>query len=357
MPKHVEFTVENFRSLLSLETRERILPTREALASANVTHINADLIMQTTCLVETDRASSKPSIFEADGPLLRQRPYKSLRGKRTKFTVGDESDHFAKIGVVLDPISETTQKWASILQTLAQIPGIFIEVHMSPVLQLEEIPVKRFYRYVFEKELQFHTTTGDVATPVAYFEDLPIDALYTLGVDTIKSWHVAVKEANVDLDNIRLQDASSSVTAVYELERILIEGHCVEAPAQIAPRGMQFVLGTRDQPSMTDTIVMANLGYFQLKAQPGVWQLSLRPGRSTEVYHISSVGTEGRWERDSKNNNQTMTTLALTSFEGLTVFPQVRKNPGMEQKDVLAESTEQEGFWSSLSHKYESATE
>ena len=37
-----------------------------------------------------------------------------------------------------------------------------------------------------------------------------------------------------------------------------------------------------------DTIVMANLGYFQLKANPGVWYLNLREGKSRDIYQISS---------------------------------------------------------------------
>ena len=36
-----------------------------------------------------------------------------------------------------------------------------------------------------------------------------------------------------------------------------------------------------------DTIVMANLGYFQLKAAPGAWMLRLREGRSSEIYTIA----------------------------------------------------------------------
>ena len=39
-----------------------------------------------------------------------------------------------------------------------------------------------------------------------------------------------------------------------------------------------------------DTIVMSNLGYFQLKANPGVWYLKLREGKSRDIYQI--VGHE-----------------------------------------------------------------
>lgn len=36
-----------------------------------------------------------------------------------------------------------------------------------------------------------------------------------------------------------------------------------------------------------DTIVMANLGYFQLKANPGAWILRLRQGRSSDIFDIT----------------------------------------------------------------------
>ena len=37
---------------------------------------------------------------------------------------------------------------------------------------------------------------------------------------------------------------------------------------------------------MSDTIVMANLGYFQLKARPGAWLLQLRKGRSRDIFQV-----------------------------------------------------------------------
>lgn len=39
--------------------------------------------------------------------------------------------------------------------------------------------------------------------------------------------------------------------------------------------GLQINLGNHQQSHITDTTVMANLGYFQLKANPGLWWLSL----------------------------------------------------------------------------------
>lgn len=49
---------------------------------------------------------------------------------------------------------------------------------------------------------------------------------------------------------------------------------------QGAPRGLELQLGTSRQPGAVDTLVMSNMGYFQLKASPGLWQLGVAPGRS-----------------------------------------------------------------------------
>lgn len=57
---------------------------------------------------------------------------------------------------------------------------------------------------------------------------------------------------------------------------------------QMTPRGVQLVLGTSQQPAVVDTIVMSNLGYFQLKASPGAFDLQLAPGRSCSLYVIDN---------------------------------------------------------------------
>ena len=48
-------------------------------------------------------------------------------------------------------------------------------------------------------------------------------------------------------------------------------------------------LGTKQVENVMDTIVMANLGYLQLKSSPGRWLLKLRQGRSDELYDIVSM--------------------------------------------------------------------
>jgi len=55
--------------------------------------------------------------------------------------------------------------------------------------------------------------------------------------------------------------------AVYELERLVIEGHSFETNTGITPRGLQLILGTPASQDAVDTIVMWNYGYFQLQVQ------------------------------------------------------------------------------------------
>ena len=54
-----------------------------------------------------------------------------------------------------------------------------------------------------------------------------------------------------------------------------------------------------------DTIVMANLGYLQLKSNPGRWFLNLREGRSADLYDIlyDIVSHEGTEQTDDSEGS------------------------------------------------------
>ena len=111
------------------------------------------------------------------------------------------------------------------------------------------------------------------------------NAYYNAGTYAIRS------EFAYDLDNLRLEDLPADQTTVsvgFELEALLVTGSCIDPGAsrrEQHPQGLQLQLGTLPRP--TDTVVMQNLGYFQLKAPaPGVWPLSLAAGRSSELYSV-----------------------------------------------------------------------
>ena len=167
------------------------------------------------------------------------------------------------------------------------------------------------------------------------FSTIPEDPLLTMGFEVPPAWVVVSKESIYDLDNIVLSKLSpkareTGINAIYELKNILIDGHARDI-SQGNARGVQIILGTEQNPHVVDTIVMANLGYLQLKANPGVWTLNLK-GRSREIFELQSVGSEGWSSRDVEAIG---TDVVLTSFEGVTLYPRVVRRNGKEAEDVL----------------------
>lgn len=214
-----------------------------------------------------------------------------------------------------------------------------VSVYLNPTLHLTEVPIKRFYRFSFEHAIPFDVA-GAEAQPEIRFDAIPPDVLVTYAADVQRSWLAFPRSGLHDLDNIKLADlapqhAQRGIEAILELEALTVEGHAREVPSSRPPRGLQLELfrpvSSRDDDTSA-SIVMANLGYFQLKANPGRWHLDLRRGRSSEVYEIDSVGAEG-WK--SRVIEQTGQTFSVSTLEGKTLYPRFRRRPGHEQTELL----------------------
>lgn len=88
---------------------------------------------------------------------------------------------------------------------------------------------------------------------------------------------------------------------------------------------------------------MANLGYFQLKANPGAWILRLRQGRSSDIYEI--VSHEGT---DTPANSSDIKVL-ISSFQSHVTKLKVSKKPDKVHEELLAEENDAGGgLWSSI---------
>ncbi|KAL1780525.1 UDP-glucose:glycoprotein glucosyltransferase 2 [Sigmodon hispidus] len=199
-----------------------------------------------------------------------------------------------------------------------------------------------FYRFVLEPELMSGAHNNPSHGPMATFLDIPESHLLTLNMITPEGWLVEIVHSNCDLDNINLKDTEKVVIAEYELEHLLLEGHCFDVTIEHPPQGLQFTLGTKNTPDVVDTIVMANLGYFQLKANPGAWILKLREGKSEDIYEI--VGHEGT---DSETDVGEVT-VVLNTFKSKILKIQVKKKSGKIEEDILADKHENKGMWDSI---------
>ncbi|KAL2809181.1 UDP-glucose:glycoprotein glucosyltransferase-domain-containing protein [Aspergillus granulosus] len=328
-----EVTADGLGQLFLYEDINRIGPVTKAAKDSSFTSKLSDPLSfaKLTSLVALSTVSDVPEgLFETSSD-VRVNFFKNWTGSRSVITVVGSDDPAITIAASIDPTSEIAQRWLPILRVLSSLDGVALKLFMNPRDEIRELPIKRFYRYVLDSEPSFGDD-GSVLRPTATFSGVPVEALLTLGMDVPPSWLVAPQDSIHDLDNIKLSSVKgANVDAVYALEHILIEGHSRDLTTKSPPRGVQLVLGTEDNPYFADTIVMANLGYFQFKAQPGLWNINLKPGRSERIFNLDSLGRLGYSPQAGDDSNE----VALLSFQGKTLFPRLSRKKGQENEDVL----------------------
>ncbi|XP_047456701.1 UDP-glucose:glycoprotein glucosyltransferase 2 isoform X2 [Mugil cephalus] len=253
-----------------------------------------------------------------------------------------ENEVFYDVVAIVDPLTREAQKISPLLIVLSQVVNVRLQVFMNCRAKLSEMPLKSFYRFVLEPDVTFLANETVSPGPVARFMELPESPLLTLNMITPESWMVQAVSSPHDLDNIHLKEVNGIVAAEFELEHLLLEGHCFDLSTGQPPRGLQFTLGMSQDPLMYDTIVMANLGYFQLKANPGAWILRLREGRSEEIYQIlTHDGTESPADAGD-------VIVVLNSFHSKIIKVRVQKKAEKINEDLLSENNESKGIWDSI---------
>ncbi|TPX12781.1 uncharacterized protein E0L32_000958 [Thyridium curvatum] len=337
--KEDPFTELDFQTFLEFERASRIIPVYLALEDLGLkSKVSSPLAAaKLTSITAMSTMSDLPEgIFES-APTLRISAFNEWNATHTSLEVGDIATANIHFTALINPASEQGQRWVPILKVLSELDGVYLKIFLNPMERLGELPVKRFYRYVLDSAPQFDQS-GKVKAVGAEFKGLPSEALLNLGMDVPPAWLVAPKESVHDLDNIKLSSIKADVDATYELEHILIEGHSRE-PGGKPPRGVQLLLGTASDPHFADTIVMANLGYFQFKANPGMYDIQLKEGRSSDIFTIESVGSKG-YEAVPGDEG---TEVGLIDFQGTTLYPRLIRKAGMEAEDVLEEVVAKEG--------------
>jgi UDP-glucose:glycoprotein glucosyltransferase len=343
IPSEALFDIDDFESLVSYERANRIVPAFTAMDDLGLSEkITSPLVAaKISSLVAISTISETPDGIFEQASTLRMNQFGVWNSSHTVIEIGDVKTASVQLTALLDPASHQGQRWVPILRVLSELDGVYVRIFLNPKEHLQELPVKRFYRYVLDSKPTFDNS-GAVKSLGASFKGLPQEALLNLGMDVPPAWLVAPKVSIYDLDNIKLSSIKSDVGALYELEHILIEGHSREIPSGAAPRGAQLVLGTERDPHFADTIIMSNLGYFQFKANPGFYKINLQEGRSAEIFNIDSIGAQG-WSPVPGDEN---TEVALLSFKGATLYPRISRKVGMEAEDVLEVKPEATDFMS-----------
>uniref|UniRef100_A0A674F4Y4 UDP-glucose ceramide glucosyltransferase-like 1 n=1 Tax=Salmo trutta TaxID=8032 RepID=A0A674F4Y4_SALTR len=270
-----EFNVEDFHLLEKITLSTTAEKVKARIKQMGIKGKASDLVMKVDALL-----AAAP---KGEG----RRDFRFVKDEHSVLHFAPREDEvFYDVVAIVDPVTRDAQKMSPLLIVLSQVVNVKLQVFMNCRAKLSDMPLKSFYRFVLESDVSFLANETVSAGPVAHFLELPDSPLLTLNMITPESWMVEAVRSPYDLDNIHLQEMKGVVTAEYELEHLLLEGHCFDLSTGQPPRGLQFTLGMSQDPLMQDTIVMANLGYFQLKANPGAWILKLREGRSEDIYQI-----------------------------------------------------------------------
>ncbi|KAI9676859.1 MAG: hypothetical protein M1817_006698 [Caeruleum heppii] len=342
LPEASRLRRDDISMLLGYERMKRSRPVMSALTMMGSADKIEDVTMVAglSSLLALSSVSDTPEGIFDSPPAVRTNNFEYWNNTFSGFSTGKADTAIFHIVAALDPSSETAQRWIPILKVLSDLDGVHLQVSLNPREMLSELPIKRFYRHVLEAKPAFDEN-GMVKRPLARFTGIPRDALLNVAMDVPPSWLVAPKDSIHDLDNIKLSSLrdQSNIDAVYELENILIEGHSRDLTTSQPPRGVQLLLGTDRDPHFADTIIMANLGYFQFKANPGFWKLDLEAGRSRQIFAIESAGSKGY----APKAGDASTEIEMISFQGTTLFPRLSRKAGMETEDVLEPSASTAG--------------
>ncbi|KAG7382824.1 UDP-glucose:glycoprotein glucosyltransferase 2 [Phytophthora pseudosyringae] len=316
---------EDVATIVSFDLKFRTQPVAKALIkrSATLKVKDADRlsfgIMKTTGIVDkyvkTDR-TSRLNVAE-----------NSLN------TVRLPGDPSLQVVAYVDPLSEAAQVMSSMLLMLHSQLNASIELVLVPADEYTEFPLQRFYRYLFDKKPSLAATS-------VQFRKLPVQPILTMKLDTPEAWNVQAFHAGDDLDNLRVDPDSpvavkSTASAVFQLESLLVYGQCRDTTNNMysPPNGLQLVLEREVGAQLLhrDTLVMKNLGYFQLQATPGVWSLHLARGRAAELFDIVDA-----------DNEIPLETNPITVYDFGSHISQlyVRKKDGMEHEELLQSAEE-----------------
>ncbi|XAR56342.1 hypothetical protein NMG60_11036790 [Bertholletia excelsa] len=322
------FLSHDLHLLESVEFKHRIKHIFEVIGEANWEDIDPDML--------TSKFISDMVMFVSSSIAMRERSsegarFEILSAKYSAVVLNNENSSI-NIDAVIDPLSPSGQKLSSLLRVLWKYIQPSMRLVLNPLSSLVDLPLKNYYRYVVPTMDDFSSNDYSVHGPKAFFANMPLSKTLTMNLDVPEPWLVEPVIAVHDLDNILLENLGDvrTLQAVFELEALVLTGHCSEKGEP--PRGLQLILGSKSRPHLVDTIVMANLGYWQMKVSPGVWYLQLAPGRSSELYV---------WKGDNESQGiSSSKRITINDLRGKLVHLEVAKKKGKEHEKLLVSSDE-----------------
>mmetsp|Transcript_4454 Transcript_4454/g.6909 ORF Transcript_4454/g.6909 Transcript_4454/m.6909 type:complete len:1653 (+) Transcript_4454:54-5012(+) len=308
---------------------------------------------------------------------------------RFSWNMDDSEELKMQVSVALDPATEDAQRVAPFLLAFRDVLKFPLQMVLLPTPLTgddKSVPITSYYRFVADPNAM-----PDRNPPKASFSNLPTNHILTLRMDVPESWNVQQTRSIQDTDNLRCeiqmgcsddtqhdgtadqtilpQDRRQITRVEYGLKNLLIFGQCYDATRKSPPNGLQLALSKEKEKSRTesqaaaeispdgtlqvsyrpseedtyysDTLVMKTVGYWQLRANPGIWQLNIAPeSRGAEIFDMVDGNIENGQIKLSKKqvNNATKTIYVkdFTANEDTRVLI-VKRRPGWEKASLFYE--------------------
>lgn len=136
---------------------------------------------------------------------------------------------------------------------------------LIPNLESNDPKEARIYRFVTPETKGAPIPIGPVSDP---------EILLSMSLDLPAAWMTISTYSNADLDNIRPIKVPH-LQATFSLNHIIIEGQA-NFQDEVATGKIVQLYNKKTGLLEDETSVMANFGYYQLKATPGEWKLRVK---------------------------------------------------------------------------------
>jgi hypothetical protein len=308
------------------------------------------------------------------------------------------------VTAIVDPVTETAQRLSPLLIVIRDDLKLPLNLLLAPSMQVDndsKIPISSYYRFVANPSAY----QGSERSPKAHFANLPTDHVLTLRMDVPEPWDVQQTSAVQDTDNLRCDvnagcgDQSQSgidvlqrqhVTRVqYGLEHLLFFGQCYDTRMS-PPNGLQLVLdrpgaakSIKNGPLSTeigadgsiqilepgssglsavdthysDTLVMKTVGYWQLRANPGVWNLKINEkSRGAEIFQMVDGKVKQGMLRVTGKIPNNAKRIVMSDFVGGGHTLLVKRKPGYEKASLFYDDKKNDTDDDDVLHVFSLAT-
>ena len=290
----------------------------------------------------------------------------------------------SQVVAAVDPVHLSTQRLSPLLQILRDDLNLPVEIILVPAPSISgdsDVPVASYYRFVAGEGV-------DGSEPMAHFAALPTVHTLTLRMDVPEPWDVQQTKSIQDTDNLRceiasgcgddahirgaawtplsLRDGRQLTEVEYGLQHLLAFGQCYERSGP--PTGLQLVLskhalsGESDEAEMevsmdgstavevgstetsgyrySDTLVMKNVGYWQLRANPGVWDLTIEESsKGSEMFDFADGKlSRGRFITEGDILTQSKK-LVLKDFVNKGELLYMKRRPGYDGESLFFDNS------------------